>query len=181
MSESSDNPQNDAIDGEVLAKKIQDVAKDVPPDEAKRIARVVTTYVREESWEGPLPPPHIFKQYPKEVQKAIVGQASAQMKHRHKIESKVVASGVKASEKGMTLAFWITVAMIVAGTVLVALNHSTAGLVAIFGPSGFQGGNYLFQKWREIHRASQSAKKQNDRHMDEAKDQEKIVQETAQG
>ena len=40
----------------------------------------------------PLPPPDDFNKYPAEVQKAIVQDARAQMKHRHSVESKVVDS-----------------------------------------------------------------------------------------
>jgi len=119
------------------------------------------------TWSGPLPPPEIFNQYPKEVQEAIIAQADAQMKHRHKIESKVVASGVANSGRGMNYAFWLTLTMIGAGILLVGMGHSTAGLVAIFGTGSFQAGNYLLQKAKEMHRTGKRAKKLNKEHIED--------------
>lgn len=163
MSKMPKSSGSSSVDGEIIPQEIKEIAEDIPEEVVDRIVEVTTTRIHQsEMWSGPLPPPDIFKQYPVEVQKAIVNQATAQMKHRHKIEATVVASNVRNSTKGMSFAFWLTIAMMAAGTGLVAMGHSTAGLVAIFGTGGFQGGNFLFQKWREMQRASKNAKQQNE-------------------
>ena len=149
MSGAKQSHSNAVVDGDVVSRG----------EHNKKTRHIVTTARVQRTWSGPLPPPEIFKQYPKEVQRAIIQHADKQMKHRHKIENQVVASSLVSSAKGMNYAFWITLAMIGAGTFLVALGHSTAGLVAIFGTGGVQGGNYLLQKLREMHRAGDGAKR----------------------
>jgi uncharacterized membrane protein len=149
------------LEGELVDKEIKDVAQGVPEETLKRIVHVTKSKVE---WSGPLPPPHIFKQYPVAVQKAMVAQANAQMKHRHKIENKVITSNIKNSGQGMKYAFIITAGLAVIGAFLVAIGKSTAGLIAIFGPSGFQGGNYLIQKWQEFRKVSTRSKEENERH-----------------
>lgn len=101
------------------------------------------------SWSAPIPPPEIFKQYPKEVQEAIIRQADQQMQHRHSMEKKVLTSHAINSKLGMSYAFIITLAFMVSGVVLLAMGRDIAGLVAVFGPASFQGGNILIQKWKE--------------------------------
>jgi uncharacterized membrane protein len=139
---------------------------DVLPDVVQRtIKKVVTAEIRRESWSGPLPPPAVFNQYPVAVQEAMMSMAKSQMNHRQKIESRVVKSNTSNSALGMKLAFWLSITMMIGGCVLLGLGHSLAGLVALFGPGSFQGGNYLFHKWRELQNASRNARRQNESHV----------------
>lgn len=141
----------DSLSGELLAEGV--------PKEA--LEKVMVTVSR--LWSGPLPPPEVFRQYPPEVQKAIVAQANSQIKHRQSIENKVIDSNISNSKIGMKFAFAITVALIVTGTVLIIIGKSTAGLVAIFGPTAFHGGNYLIQKWQEWRKIGTDVAQENNK------------------
>ena len=61
-----------------------DIVDSLPPEDKKIIEGVF--------FSGPLPPPDDFNKYPLVVQKAMVKDARAQMKHRHSIERRVVDS-----------------------------------------------------------------------------------------
>jgi uncharacterized membrane protein len=174
-SEQPPQPDTDPLEGEVIPKEVEEVAKDVPKKVVANIVRVTRRIESETRWIGPLPPPEIFKQYPPDVRKAMVQQASAQMKHRQKIENKVIESNIKNSGRGMNYAFGLTITLIVVGAFLVAIGKSTEGLIAIFGTSGFQAGNYLLQKWREMHKVSSDVDKQSDKHAKGEVDEQEAV------
>jgi uncharacterized membrane protein len=159
-----------AIEGELLDKEL----KSLPPTVKKIMQMSIESH-----WSGPLPPPEIFKKYPKEVQKAIVDQANAQSKHRQSIEKSVVASNIKNSSRGMTFAFWLTITMIIIGAILIALGQDIAGLVAIFGTGTFQAGNFFLQKWEEMRKISKKSKSKDLANTEDGKDDEQeIIQKT---
>jgi hypothetical protein len=100
------------------------------------------------------------------------------MKHRQKIEGKVIDSNIDAGRYGMRYAFWITVIMVVVGAILLLFNKSIVGLIAMFGPTAFQGGNFIFQKWQENKKLDGDIKEANDKHVRGKKDGKKIIQKT---
>lgn len=175
MKESPKKLKAKALEGELLPEELKEVAKNVPPEVVKKIVRVTTTRIKSE-WIGPLPPPGVFKQYSPEVRKAILQQANSQMKHRQKIENKVIASNIRNSSRGMHYAFVLTITLILVGALLVAIGKSTEGLIAIFGTSGFQGGNYLIQKWREIHKVGKDVNDESDEHAKGEEDEQEALQ-----
>lgn len=142
---------------ESLPEEIRKEAKKLSPD----VLAALTISIRQ-SWSGPLPPPEVFKKYPAAVQKAIVAQADAQLKHRQQLEKKVVSSNINAGRTGMRYAFWITVILIGTGAFLIASDHSVAGLVAILTPTAFVGSNFIIQKWREIRKIGKDSSNDND-------------------
>lgn len=157
-----------AIEGEILNKEIESL-----PPKVKEIVRMSI----ESHWSAPLPPPEIFKKYPKEVQNAIVEQAKAQSKHRQSIEKSVVASDIKNSSKGMIFAFWLTMVMIVAGTLLVFLGQDIAGLIAILGTGTLHVGNFFLQKREEMRQISKKSKSKDlARAEDDRDDEQRTIQ-----
>jgi|ADGO01.1.fsa_nt_gi hypothetical protein len=159
---------------ESLPDDLKKAAKDAPPEVLAAIQRISIS----QSWSGPLPPPGVFSKYPVAVQKAIVAQADAQMKHRHKIETKVIASNIENSRRGMGFAFWLTLAMFASGVFLLAIDKPVAGLVALFGPAAFHGINFFFQKWREMHEVGKNANDENDKQIEGGRHGKKAVQKT---
>lgn len=156
MSDQEKNQQPEILNS--LPDELKQEAKDLPPD---ILAAVLEVSIKR-TWSGPLPPPEVFNKYPLAVQKTIVTQAKMQMEHRHKIEDKVVDSNITNSKKGMNYAFWITTLLIAAGVFLIMHGDSTAGLVAIFSPTAFVGGNFLIQKWREMRKIGKDASDDSD-------------------
>lgn len=115
-----------------------------------------------EHWSGPLPPPMIFKQYPKDVQATIVKQADAQMRHRHHIEKQVVNSNVTNATIGVYAATTITVIMVIGGIILILNGRSVEGLSSIFVPTAFQAGNYIVQRVAGFNKVKRDIENEND-------------------
>ncbi len=141
------------------AKTIQSaVGVEVVANQAKVTAGVISI---EQTWSGPLPPPSVFNRYPKEVQLAIVKQATMQMKHRHGLENKVTNSNVKNASRGVWFAGSLTLAMVMGGIFLIAIGCSAEGLASIFLPTGFQAGNFLLQRIRNFNWLKREAEEEN--------------------
>ncbi len=49
----------------------------------------------------------------------------------------------------MFIASGLTLAMIIAGVVLIAMDKDVAGYLSIFGPTFFQAGNYIYNRNEE--------------------------------
>lgn len=143
---------------EIIDKIPEELRKKLDPE----LLAAISISVRE-SWSAPYPPPKIFKQYPPDVRKAIIRQSDSQLKHRQQIEKKVITSNIANSGRGMTYAFWLTMGLMTSGVILLLAGVSTAGLVALFGGSGFQVVNFLFKKWQEHSEISKNAGEENNR------------------
>lgn len=160
MSGKTTSPTPPSDEPEII-DSLPDELKDLDGVPPEVVARMMVSIKR--SWSGPYPPPDILKQYPKEIQKAIIAQANSQSKHRQSLEKQVVASNIKNSSTGMSYGFWITVLLIGAGVFLISHGKSAEGLLTILAPSAFHGGNFIVQKWREWREVATQAAEENDK------------------
>lgn len=109
---------------------------------------------------GPLPPPDEFNKYPPEVQKAIVNDARAQMKHRHKIENKVVDSDSFAVKIGSFGTIIIYIICIIGTIFLFAIGKTIEG-VLIGTATGIAKSLVLFRS--NNHSDSKELQKDNEK------------------
>ena len=104
------------------------------------------------SFSGPIPPPAILAGYEnihKGAADRIIKMAEDQLSHRHTIEKNVINSNIKNEGKGMLLTFILNIVLMVAGFILLLFDKSIAGYFAIFVPTVFNVGNYIYNKGRE--------------------------------
>lgn len=109
---------------------------------------------------GPLPPPDKFNKYPPEVQKAIVNDARAQMKHRHKIENKVIDSDSFAVKIGSSGTIIIYIICIIGTIFLFAIGKTIEG-VLIGTATGIAKSLVLFRS--NNHSDSKEIQKDNEK------------------
>lgn len=139
----TENPES--IEGELLDK--------LP----KRERRIIKGMI----FSGPLPPPDEFNKYPPEVQKAIVNDARAQMKHRHKIENKVVDSDSFAVKTGSFGTIAIYIICIIGTIFLFAIGKMIEG-VMIGTATGIAKSLVLFRS-NNNHSDSKELQKDNEK------------------
>lgn len=153
--------------------KLQRVDKDNIPDDIppqlvevlekaenpKEVISIIRSYSA--SWRGIMPPPDEFNKYSKAVQKEMVAQATAQMKHRQKIEEKVIKSNVDATKSGMRYAFYLSFLLIGGGIILLAVGKTVEGLGLAGTTSIFHGGNYIYQQFKEANKTHNKIKDEN--------------------
>jgi uncharacterized membrane protein len=124
--------------------------------ENKTAQKQINTHIARATYQGPLPLPHMLAQYDEVVPGAadrIITMAESQSKDRQKMESSVIAAGIKDSLLGLISAFLIGVTTVVGGTICVLKGVSTGGTIL----SGSAGCSYRgFHLW-------QSAKKEGKR------------------
>jgi len=114
--------------------------------------------VQSVSFQGPLPPPQILKQYYDIVPgcaERIISQFESQVKHRQELEKKVITSDIRQTYFGSTLGFIIALSAIGAGTFLAYIGRPTEGISAIIaalaGIVGVYGvGSYQRKKERDL-------------------------------
>jgi uncharacterized membrane protein len=114
--------------------------------------------VQSVSFQGPLPPPQILKQYDDIVPgcaERIISQFESQVKHRQELEKKVITSDIRQTYFGSTLGFIIALSAIGAGTFLAYIGRPTEGISAIIaalaGIVGVYGvGSYQRKKERDL-------------------------------
>lgn len=135
----------ESIEGEILDKL---------PKHERRIIKSMT-------FSGPLPPPDEFNKYPPEVQKAIVNDARTQMKHRHKIENKVVDSDSFAVKTGSFGAIAIYVICIIGTIFLFAIGKMIEGMM-IGTATGIAKSLVLFRS-NNNHSDSKELQKDNEK------------------
>ena len=90
-----------------------------------------------QSYSGPVPPPHILREYDQIVPGAaarILAQAEAQTQHRIKLEDKVTSSDICRSYWGLGIGAIVSLVPVFGGCILVAYGHDWAG-AAIAGTS----------------------------------------------
>lgn len=139
----TENPES--VKGEILDK--------LP----KREQRIIKSMI----FSGPLPPPDEFNKYPPEVQKAIVNDARIQMKHRHKIENKVVDSDSFAVKTGSLGTIAIYVICIIGTIFLFAIGRTTEGIL-IGAVTGIAKSLVLFRS-NNNHSDSKELQKDNEK------------------
>lgn len=100
-------------------------------------------------YSGPIPHPSLLNQYDPKTRRSIIFQARAQSSHRQSIESAVIQSNIKNERTGMFIAGGLTLALIIAGVILIAIDKDVAGYISIFGPTFFQASNYIYNKNQE--------------------------------
>lgn len=117
---------------------------------AAQITRQIT---REISFSGPLPPPDMLAEYEaafpgcadrvvKMAEKQLE-MAENQEKHRHKMESMVVAANINQSRMGLWLGFTLAVIIVVGAMILSAMSKEVVGVVGIISVTGGLAGLFL--------------------------------------
>ena len=102
---------------------------------------------------GPLPEAGELENYERTCTGAadrIIVMAEQQLEHRHKMESSVVNSNIKNERLGMHYSFILTILLMAFGGWMIMEGKDIAGYLAIFLPVLFHGGNYVYQKNREV-------------------------------
>lgn len=92
----------------------------------------INTHIARATYQGPLPLPHMLAQYDEVVPGAadrIITMAESQSKHRQKMESSVIAAGIRDSLLGLISAFLIGITTVVGGTICVLKGVSTGGTI----------------------------------------------------
>lgn len=123
------------------------MAKSLTPSEPKK--RRNSSQLVAQSFSGPLPPPSLLNQYDEDTRKTIVDMAYQQSTHRQFLEKSVVSSNITNEKIGMFIATGITLFMIGGGIYLLMNDKNGIGFTLIFGPSLFQAGNYIYNKYQE--------------------------------
>jgi uncharacterized membrane protein len=103
----------------------------------------------EQSFSGPIPPPAILAGYEKALPGSadrIITLAEKQAAHRQGSEMAGLQSRIKNERLGMNYAFILSLAVMGAGVYLLSKDKDTVGLFALFGPSVFQAGSYIYFK-----------------------------------
>ena len=130
-----------------------DIVDSLPPEDKKIIEGVF--------FSGPLPPPDDFNKYPLVVQKAMVKDARAQMKHRHSIERRVVDSDsfvVRVGSVGTVLMYLLCII----GTIyLISINKTLEG-AALGIITGFAKSLVLFRSIGDQSRKKSTKSKDSD-------------------
>ena len=124
----------------------------LPPEDKKIIEGVF--------FSGPLPPPDDFNKYPLVVQKAIVKDARAQMKHRHSIESKVVDSDSFVVKVGSVGTVFMYLLCIIGAIYLVSINKTLEG-AALMIITSFAKSLVLFRSIGDRSRKKSTKNKDN--------------------
>lgn len=122
--------------------------KKIPTQQIQQMAAIIRSY-KEEAFSGPIPPPEILLKYEQACPGAanrIIKMAENQSGHRQKIETKVIESNISHEKTGMNYAFILTVVFMLIGAGLLYFDKPTAGYFALFGPSIFHAGNYIYRK-----------------------------------
>lgn len=131
------------------------------PEEQRQTIAVAATLVtqltrqitREISFSGPLPPPDMLAEYEaafpgcadrvvKMAEKQLE-MAEDQEKHRHKMESMVVAANINQSMWGLRLGFALAVIIVVGAMILSAMSKEVIGVVGIVSVTGGLAGLFL--------------------------------------
>lgn len=118
--------------------------------EDKRIAAVLHSY--RESFSGPLPPPEILLKYEQTCKGAahrIIKMAENQSIHRQELERKVIKSNISNERIGMNYTFLLTIALIISGVILSLFDKKIESYFALFGPTVWHAGNYVYRKYIE--------------------------------
>ena len=132
---SQDAPENQAV-----AENQPAARQDVPASERSQSIEVVATAT---SWQAPLPPPAVMRQYEDILPgsaKGIYQRWETQSDHRMLMESAVVVGGSKRSYLGLVFAFILSLAIIASGTCIAIIVHPWAGSSVIgTGIAGLAG------------------------------------------
>jgi uncharacterized membrane protein len=102
----------------------------IPSPKASSGPVAVTGQVVATSYQGPIPPPVILREYEDLVPgsaKQIIDLFQSQSHHRMDMESRVITSDIWKSWTGLILGFIIAMSIVMAGTWLITQNHDVAG------------------------------------------------------
>jgi uncharacterized membrane protein len=102
-----------------------------PPAAAHQEPVAFITRVQGVSFQGPLPPPEILRQYGEVVPNGaerIMVMAERNQEHRHGLETEVITKGVRNESRGQWLGFTLFILLIASGTYLLATGKRLEGL-----------------------------------------------------
>lgn len=119
----------------VISETVPEALKKFPSEvqpQAIELVRAVVSAVRVTAYSGPLPPAEELKRYDVVLPGAadrILTMAENQSKHRINLESAVIPSQLKESERGQWLAFSVAILCIAATTAVTFGGYPTVGCV----------------------------------------------------
>jgi uncharacterized membrane protein len=90
------------------------------------------TSVKQTTFQGPLPPPEVLRQYDQLLPGAaerIISMWENQARHRQQLEKDVIASDIKDSKLGLTLGFIVAVVAVTAGMICILMGHTIGGSI----------------------------------------------------
>ena len=123
-------------------------------------ANTTTFLVRQEFFQGPIPPPGAIEAYAKIIQDGanrIMALAESQQKHRHVIESAVVSGNIKAQSTGQWQAFVLALVCVVGGFVLIFHGHSAIGISMVLGTIANLSGVFVWSKKQQERERKEKA------------------------
>jgi uncharacterized membrane protein len=124
-------PSEEGLEGELLPPEAERVAK--------RVARVVTERVLEitSHYRGPIPSGEMLDSYNAALgpggASRVLALTERQSAYRQDLERMMVQSEISIRHRGQTYGFILAMTALIAGTVLIAVGKSAAGLVPIIG------------------------------------------------
>lgn len=130
----------------------------VPQDQIRFVTRVQGV-----SFQGPLPPPEILRQYGEVVPNGaerIMSMAERNQEHRHGLEKEVITKGVRNESRGQWLGFILFILLIAAGTYLLATGKRIEGLSTLVLNATTFAALFVYSrraKEREVQRKRESS------------------------
>lgn len=140
---------------------------EIEPDQAARILKLTSSRY---SFAGPIPPPHLLKQYAdilKDDGNRIVIMAEKEQEHRHNMDrretslvEKVAEQDLKRADRGQWLFFGLVILFVLAGLVGMFLERPLGGfsglvgalataLLGIYGPNSLRFERFSKEKKEE--------------------------------
>lgn len=171
MVEDAKNPESSDIEGNlddnVEPKKIientTDALQKLPPEEAQEVLTNLIGVARHESmtFEGPIPPPIIIRQYEDAVSGSgdrIITMAEKQMNHRHKMESSVINASIRYELLGLILGFLLSSGVIIGGFAALFSGLNVVGVGLIVTPAVTIAGVFVYTQRQRNQQLEQKQK-----------------------
>ncbi len=118
-------------------------------DTPEEVSENSLQYVSETSYlghySGPLPPPSLFNQYDKEVQRIIVNEAVENRRHRTKLENRAQRFFFAKDIIALLMAFILAFILIVGSIDIIRLGQSIEGLLGIGGTVSLVAGAFIYR------------------------------------
>ena len=131
-----------------------------------RPASTSTFLVRQEFFQGPIPPPEAIEAYARIIPDGanrVMALAEAQQKHRHSIESAVVSGNVRAQAQGQWMAFILTLVCVIGGFTLIFHGYSALGISSVLGTTTPLIGVFVWSKKQQERERKEKAQQVPDR------------------
>lgn len=154
-----DNSEKHQSPAETVDSAIDTILKAVPEDQKGEAIRALMI-IKEEAFEGPIPPPSLFREYeailPGSADR-ILKLAEAQQSHRIEIEKSAVKSQMKQGERGQLFGFAIFLIGIALTVLFILFDMKTFAGIFASGTMAVIIGLFLLGK-REIRNDLKSKK-----------------------